>query len=33
MTTNRDAINELIIANWKGKGVLLGVGLQYRFLN
>ncbi len=33
MTTNRDAINELIIASWKGKGVLLGVGLQYRFLN
>lgn len=33
MTTNRDVINQAIIAKWKGKGVLLGIGLQYRILN
>ncbi|MCX7728499.1 MAG: hypothetical protein N2203_03415 [Bacteroidia bacterium] len=33
MTTNRDAINQLIITTWKGKGVILGIGLQYRILN
>lgn len=32
MTTNRDVINDVIITNWKGKGFILGVGLQYRFI-
>jgi hypothetical protein len=33
MSTNKDVLNQYIIANWKGKGVILGAGIQYRILN
>jgi hypothetical protein len=33
MSTNKDVLNQYIIANWKGKGIILGAGIQYRILN
>ncbi len=33
MTSNNSNINQYILMNWKGKGIIAGIGLQYRFLN
>ncbi len=33
MTSSDSNINQYILMKWKGKGFILGIGLQYRFLN
>lgn len=33
MSSSDTNINQYILMNWKGKGIILGIGLQYRFLN
>lgn len=33
MSFNKDILNEYVLAQWKGKGLILGLGLQYRIIN
>lgn len=33
MSTSDAFLNQYILMNWKGKGLILGIGLQYRILN
>lgn len=33
MATNNANINQYVLMDWKGKGLIFGLGLQFRFLN
>lgn len=33
MSISDTNLNQYILMNWKGKGLILGIGVQYRFLN